>query len=128
EFSRSEDIAPAFETLDARAAALYISTDPFVLSNVNRINALAARARLPTIYNGREYLETGGLLSYGPNYPDLFRQAAELVSKILPGKRPADLPVGQPTKFDFVINNRTAKALGLVLSPSMLARADEVIE
>jgi putative ABC transport system substrate-binding protein len=95
---------------------------------VDRINVLAMRARLPTIYNGREYLKTGGLLSYGPNYPDLFRQAAELVSKILRGAKPADLPVQQPTKFDFVINVRTAKALGLTLSPSMLARADEVIE
>jgi putative ABC transport system substrate-binding protein len=128
EFRRAEDVAPAFATLHGDEAALYVSTDPFVLSNVNRINALAASARLPTIYNSREYLETGGLLSYGPNYPDLFRQAAELVSKILRGTKPADLPVGQPTQFDFVINNRTAKALGLVLSPSMLARADQVIE
>jgi putative ABC transport system substrate-binding protein len=128
ELRRAEDIAPAFETLHGRAAALYVSTDPFILSNVDTINALAVSARLPTIYNGREYLGTGGLLSYGPNYPDLFRQAAELVSKILRGTKPADLPVGQPTKFDFVINNKTAKALGLVLSPSMLARADEVIE
>jgi len=123
-----EDIAPAFKTLNKRAEAVYVSTDPFILSNVDRINALAASAQLPTIYNGREYLQTGGLLSYGPNYPDLFRQAAELVSKILLGSKPADLPVEQPTKFDFVINNRTAKALGLTLSPSMLARADEVIE
>jgi len=128
EFRRAEDIEPAFETLRGQASALYVSTDPLVLSNISRINALAMSARLPTIYNSREYLETGGLLSYGPNYPDLFRQAAELVSKILRGTKPADLPVGQPTKFDFVINNRTAKALGLVLSPSMLARADEVIE
>lgn len=123
-----EDIAPAFKTLNERAEAVYVSTDPFILSNVDRINALATSAQLPTIYNGREYLQTGGLLSYGPNYPDLFRQAAELVSKILLGSKPADLPVEQPTKFDFVINNRTAKALGLTLSPSMLARADEVIE
>jgi putative ABC transport system substrate-binding protein len=128
EFRRAEDIEPAFETLHGQASALYVSTDPFVLSNVSHINALATSARLPTIYNSREYLETGGLLSYGPNYPDLFRQAAELVSKILRGTKPADLPVGQPTKFDFIINNRTAEALGIVLSPSMLARADEVIE
>ncbi len=128
EFRRAEDIEPAFETLHGQASALYVSTDPLVLSNISRINAFATRARLPTIYNSREYLETGGLLSYGPNYPDLFRQAAELVSKILRGTKPADLPVGQPTKFDFVINSRTARALGLVLSPSILARADEVIE
>ena len=128
ELSSAEDIAPAFGTLHERAEALYVSTDPLILSNVDRINAFAASARLPTIYNGREYLKNGGLLSYGPNYLDLFRQAAELVSKILRGAKPAELPVEQPTKFELVINNRTAKALGLTLSPSILARADEVIE
>jgi putative ABC transport system substrate-binding protein len=128
EFRHAEDIVPAFETLKGRAEALYVSTDPFILSNVVRINALAMSARLPTIYNGKEYLQSGGLLSYGPSYPHLFRHAAELVSKILRGAKPADLPVAQPTEFDFVINNRTAKALGLTMSPSMLARANEVIE
>jgi putative tryptophan/tyrosine transport system substrate-binding protein len=95
---------------------------------VDRINALALKTRLPTIYNGREYLQSGGLLSYGPSYPDLFRRAAELVSKSLRGAKPTDLPVQQPTEFDFVINNRTAEALGLTMSPSMLARTNEVIE
>lgn len=127
-FRRPEDITPAFEALSGRAEALYVSTDPFILSNVDRINALALSARLPTIYNGKEYLQSGGLLSYGPNYPDLFRHAADLVSKILRGAKPADLPVEQPTKFDFVINNRTAKSLGLVIPATLLVRADEVIE
>lgn len=77
---RREDIAPAVEMLNGRAEALYVSTDPFILSNVDRINALAMSVRLPTIYNGKEYLQSGGLLSYGPNYPDLFRHAAELVT------------------------------------------------
>jgi putative ABC transport system substrate-binding protein len=128
ELRRDEDIGPAFRNLSGRAEALYISTDPFILSNVNRINALAASAQVPTIYNGKEYLQTGGLLSYGPNYPDLFRRAAELVNKILRGAKPADLPVEQPTKFDFVVNLKTARVLGLTLSPSLLTRADEVIE
>jgi putative ABC transport system substrate-binding protein len=127
-FRRAEDIAPAFDALNGRAEALYVSTDPLVLSNVDRINALALDARLPTIYNGKEYLASGGLLSYGPNYPDLFRHAADYVDKILRGAKPADLPVEQPTKFDLVINIRTAKALGLTIPPTLLARADEVIE
>jgi putative ABC transport system substrate-binding protein len=128
ELRSTEDIVPGLEALGGRADALYVSTDPFILSNVDRINAFALSARLPTIYNSKEYLSAGGLLSYGPNYPDLFRHAADLVGKILRGAKPADLPVEQPTKFDFVINNKTAKALRLTLSPSMLARADEVIE
>ena len=128
EFRRAEDIAPAFDALNGRAEALYVSTDPLVLSNVDRINALALDARLPTIYNGKEYLASGGLLSYGPNYPDLFRHAADFVDKILRGATPADMPVEQPTKFDLVINIRTAKALGLTIPATLLARADEVIE
>ena len=127
-FRRAEDIAPAFDALNGRAEALYVSTDPLVLSNVDRINALALDARLPTVYNSKEYLASGGLLSYGPNYPDLFRHAADFVDKILRGAKPADLPVEQPTKFDLVINIRTAKALGLTIPPTLLARADEVIE
>ena len=84
--------------------------------------------RLPTIYNAREHVEAGGLMSYGPNFADLYRRAAEYVDRILRGAKPADLPVEQPAKFDFIVNLRTAKALGLALPPSMLARADEVIE
>jgi putative ABC transport system substrate-binding protein len=126
EFRHTEDIAPAFGGLNSEA--LYVSTDPFVLSNVKLINALALNARLPTIYNSKEYLEAGGLFSYGPNYPDLFRHAADFVDKIFRGAKPADIPVQQPTKFDFVINLRTAKALNLALPSTLLARADEVIE
>jgi putative ABC transport system substrate-binding protein len=125
---RAEDIAPAFDAINGRAEALYVSNDPLIVTNVNRINTLAVGARLPTIHNSREFIESGGLMSYGPNYPDLFRRAADFVDKILRGAKPADLPVEQPTKFDFVINLTTAKALGLTIPPSLLARADEVIE
>jgi len=125
---RADDISPAFDTLNGRAEALYISTDPLIFTNVARINTLALGARLPTIYNGREYIEAGGLMSYGPSYVDLFRRAAEIVDKILHGANPKDFPVEQPTKFEFVINLTTAKALGLKVPASLLARADEVIE
>ena len=125
---RAEDIAPAFDAINGRAEALYVSNDPLIVTNVNRINTLAVGARLPTIHNSREFIESGGLMSYGPNYPDLFRRAADFVDKILRGAKPADLPVEQPTKFDFVINLTTAKALSLTIPPSLLARADEVIE
>jgi putative ABC transport system substrate-binding protein len=85
-------------------------------------------ARLPTTHAFREWVETGGLMSYGPNFPDLFRRAADYVDKILRGAKPTDIPVEQPTKFDLIINITTAKALGLEIPPTLLARADEVIE
>jgi putative tryptophan/tyrosine transport system substrate-binding protein len=85
-------------------------------------------ARLPSIYNAKEHVEAGGLMSYGPNYPDLYRRAAEYVDKILRGAKPGDIPVEQPTKFELVVNLTTAKALGLTVPPSLLATADEVIE
>ena len=128
EIRRAEDIAPAFETLKGRADALYVCGDPLVITNRIRINTLALVARLPTMHGKREYVEAGGLMSYGPNFPDLFRRAADYVDKILRGAKPADLPVEQPTKFDLVINLKTAKALGLDVPPTLLARADEVIE
>ena len=128
EIRRLEDIAPAFETLKGRAQALYIVSDPLMLSNRVRINTFSLVARLPTNYNQREYVEAGGLMSYGPNIPDLFRRTAEFVDKILRGAKPGDLPVQQPTKFDLVINLPTARALGLEVSQMLLARADEVIE
>ena len=113
EIRRAEDIAPAFEALKGRADALYVCVDPLVNTNRTRINTLALGARLPTIYDFREYVEAGGLMSYGPNFPDLFRRAADFVDKILRGAKPADLPVEQPTKFELVINLQTARALGI---------------
>ena len=128
EIRRGEDIAPAFEALNGRADALYVPPEPLVNTNRVRINTLALGARLPTMHGLREYVEAGGLMSYGANMPDLFRRAAEYVDKILRGAKPADLPVEQPTKFDLVINLTTAKALGLTIPESFLTRADEVIE
>jgi putative ABC transport system substrate-binding protein len=125
---RAEDIAPAFEALQGRAEALYVCGDPLVNANRIQIGSLALGARLPGMYVAREFAEAGGLMSYGPNYPGLFRRAADYVDRILRGAKPADLPVEQPTKFDLVINLKTAKALGLDVSLSLQQRADEVIE
>ena len=128
EIRRGEDIAPAFEALKGRADALYVCVDPLLNTNRIRINTLAQSARLPTMYGLREYVEAGGLVSYGPNIVNQYRRAADYVDKILRGARPADLPVEQPTKFDLVINLTAAKALSLTVPPSLLALADEVIE
>ena len=128
EIRRAEDIAPNFETLKGRADALYLFPEPLVHNNRVRINTLATAARLPTIYVHRDYVESGGLMSYGPNLPDQFRRAAVYVDKILRGAKPADLPVEQPTKFDLVVNLTAAKALGLKIPEAFLLRADEVIE
>jgi ABC-type uncharacterized transport system substrate-binding protein len=128
EIRRAEDIAPAFEALKGRADALYVPPDPLITSNRVRIHTLALRAQMPTMHGFRELVEAGGLMSYGPNQPDLYRRAADYVDKILRGTRPADIPVEQPTKFDLIINLTTAKALGLEVPPTLLARADEVIE
>ena len=128
EIRRAEDIVHVFEAMAVRTEALYVVPDPLTNSNRIRINILALTSRLPTIYGYREYVEAGGLMSYGANLPDLFRRAADLVDKILRGARPADIPVEQPTRFDLVINLTTAKALGLTVPPMLLARADEVIE
>ena len=125
---RAEDIGPALEMLKGRADALYVFGDPLMTTNRIRINTLAQSARLPTIYNYREFVEAGGLMSYGPNFPDLFRRAAEYVDKVLRGAKPGDLPVEQPIKFDLILNSTTAKALGLTVPDTLLARADEVIE
>ena len=128
EIRQAEDIAPAIEALKSRADALYVATDPLVFTNRIRINTLALGARLPTIYGSREYVDAGALMSYGPNFSDLFRRAADYVDKILRGAKPGDIPVEQPTKFDLVINLKTAKALGLTVPATLLTRADEVIE
>jgi ABC-type uncharacterized transport system substrate-binding protein len=128
-FRRSEDIVPLFEKLeDRRPDALYVASDPLVTTNRLRINILSLGARLPTIHGIREQAEDGGFMSYGTNFPDLFRRAGDLVDKVLRGAKPADIPVAQPTKFDLVINLVTAKALRVAIPPSLLARADEVIE
>ena len=128
EIRRGEDIVPAFEALNGRAEALYVVADAIMFNHRFRINTLALAARLPTMYALREGVEVGGLMSYGPNYPDLFRRAGDYVDKILRGAKPGDIPVEQPTKFDLVINLTTAKVLGLTVPPTLLARADEVIE
>ena len=128
EIRRADDIAPSFDGLRGRADALYVCVDPLVLAHRDRINSLALDARLPTMHGFREYAAAGGLLSYGPNVPDLFRRSADFVNRILRGTKPADIPIEQPTKFDFVINLKTARMLSLEIPPSLLARADEVIE
>ena len=128
EIKRAEDIAPAIEGLRNGADALYVQTDPLFNTNRSRIGSLALDARLPTISGTREYVEAGSLMSYGANFTDLFRRAGDYVDKILRGASAGDLPVQQPTKFDLIVNLKTAKALGLELPPTLLARADEVIE
>jgi putative ABC transport system substrate-binding protein len=128
EIRRPEDIAPAFEALKGRVDALYVAADPLLNTNRMRVAILAVSARLPTMYGIRENIETGGLMYYGANLPDLFRRAAEYVDKILRGTKPGNIPVEQPIKFDLVINLTTAKALGLTIPEAFLLRADEVIE
>jgi putative tryptophan/tyrosine transport system substrate-binding protein len=125
---RGEDIAQAFDGLKARADALYIVAEPVILANVVRVNTLALGERLPTIYIARDYVQTGGLMSYGQNNPALYRRAAEIADKILRGTNPADIPVEQPTKFELVVNITTARALGLTIPETILALADEVIQ
>jgi putative ABC transport system substrate-binding protein len=128
EIRRGEDIAPAFAALKGRAEALYLPIDPLVNTHRFRINTLALAARMSTVHTSREWVEVGGLMSYGANVPDLFRRAANYVDKILRGAKPGDIPVEQPSKFDLIINLTTARALDLEVPPTLLARADEVIE
>jgi len=128
EIRRVDDIAPAFDLIKGRTEALFISTDPLLIANLTRINTLAQSVQMATIGSWREFVEAGSLMSYGSNIPDQFRRAAELVDRILNGTRPGDIPVEQPTKFEFVINLKTARALSLTIPPGLLARADEVIE
>jgi putative tryptophan/tyrosine transport system substrate-binding protein len=128
EIRGAADIAPVFDALKGRADALYVCGDPLVDTNRVRIITLALVLRLPTMSDFPEFVEAGGLMSYGPNFPDLFRRAAGYVDKILRGAKPGDIPVEQPTKFELAINLITAKALGLDVSPTLLARTDKVIE
>jgi putative ABC transport system substrate-binding protein len=128
EIRRAEDIAPVFDALKGQADALYVVENALIASNDTPIVTLALHARLPTIFNSAEFVRAGGLISYGPDYPALFRRAADYVDKILRGTKPGDLPVEQPTKFDLAINLKTAKALGLSVQSTLISRADEVIE
>jgi ABC-type uncharacterized transport system substrate-binding protein len=125
---RTQDIVPAFEELKHRTEAIYLASDGVADANRLRINILALGARLPTMWAQQELAEAGGLMSYGPSFPDQWRRAGDFVDKILRGAKPADLPVEQPVKFDLVVNLVVAKALGIEIPPTLLARADEVIE
>jgi putative ABC transport system substrate-binding protein len=126
--SRADDILPGMKSVIGKVDALYICTDPLLTLHRARISTFAASEKLPTVYAFREYVEAGGLLSYGPNFPDLFRRSADFVDKILHGARPSDIPVEQPTKYDLIVNLTTAKALGLEIPESFLLRADQVLE
>jgi putative tryptophan/tyrosine transport system substrate-binding protein len=129
EIRRAEDLEPPlFELLKRQADALYVAENSLIQVNGTRIAALALSARLPTIFGARDQVQAGGLMSYGPIYPDLFRRAAEFVDKILHGTKPGDIPVEQPTRFELVVNLKTAKFFGLTVPQTLLATADEVIE
>jgi putative tryptophan/tyrosine transport system substrate-binding protein len=128
EIRRAEDIAPAFETLKPPGDALYVAVDQLVVANLKQILSLAIGARLPTMFSTREFVKAGALMSYGPNYSDLFRHSADYVDKILRGTKPGDMPIEQPTKFELVLNLTTAKALGLTIPVSFLSLADELID
>ena len=128
EIKLSSDIAPALDAIKSQPQALFVVGDPLTFTNRVQIGNWALKQRLPTTYAIREFVTAGGLMSYGTNFPSLFRRAAELSDRNLRGASPADIPVEQPTKFDLVINLKTAKALGLEVPPTLLARADEVIE
>jgi len=126
---KPEDLGRAFETaIRQRADALVVGMNVLTQANRRPIADLATKHRLPAIYASREFVDAGGLVVLGVSYPDLYRRAATYVDKILKGAKPADLPIEQPTKFELIINLKTAKALGLEIPPTVLARADEVIE
>jgi len=126
---RAEDIEPAFKAVKGRVDAIYVcGSEALVNNNRVRIATLALGARLPTLYPEKQYVKAGGLMSYAPNFPSLYRRAGDYVDKILRGAKPGDIPVEQPTKFELVVNLKTANSLGLTVPPTLLALADEVIE
>jgi putative ABC transport system substrate-binding protein len=128
ELRTAEDIAPALARLKGRADALYVLSEPLTNANKTQILQVVNEERIPAIFGFREFVDAGGLMSYGANFPDLFSRAAEFVDKILRGAKPADLPVQQPVKFDLIVNLKAARALGLKIPEAFLLRADEVIE
>ena len=128
EIRQASDIAPAFDALKVRAQALYVTNEPLAVTDRIQLNTLALAARLPTVYGSRVQVEAGGLISYAASFSDLFRRTADIVDKILRGTKPSDIPVEQPTKFEFIINLTTAKALGLTIPASLMSLADELIE
>lgn len=128
EIRQAGDVSPAFATLNPRPDALYVVVNVLISSNLKQIISLALDQRLPTMFNNRDYTRAGALMSYGANYSDLFRHAADDVDKILRGTKPGDIPIEQPTKFDLAINLKTANALNLTIPNKLLALADEVIE
>ena len=128
EVRRADEISAAFGGLEQQARALYVAQDPLLNANMVHINTFALSARLPTMFDLRDAIEIGGLISYGADNADLFRRAAGIADRILHGARPRDIPVEQPTKFDLVVDLATARALGLTVSQTLLATADEVIE
>ena len=126
---RAEDLGAAFDAaVKQRADAVLVGLGAVIQSNVGPVVELAARHRLPTVFGSREFVVAGGLMAYGVSYPDSYRRAATFVDKIFKGAKPADLPIEQPTKFELVINMKTAKALGLTVPPSLLLQADQVID
>jgi putative tryptophan/tyrosine transport system substrate-binding protein len=125
---RAEDIAPAFQDLKTKADAVYLAVDQLLVANRSSVLALAAGERLPTISGERDFVKAGSLMSYGPNFLELFRHAADYVDRILHGTKPGDMPVEQPTKFELVVNLTNAKMLGLTVPKAFLLRADEIIE
>ena len=128
EVRQAAEIEPALKALGGKAGAVYVVQDPLFIAKRDVISAATLGARLPTMNAAREFVEAGGLMSYGANFPDIFRRAADYVDKILKGAKPGDLPIEQPTKFDLILNQTTAKTLGLRLPATLTARADEVIE